>query len=38
MKLTYNGLLDKAYWQERGYQLPLYDIPRLPGPPATAAA
>ncbi|WP_298640135.1 mannitol dehydrogenase family protein [uncultured Cardiobacterium sp.] len=27
MKLTYNGLLNKAHWQERGYQLPLYDIP-----------
>jgi len=29
MKLTLNALQDKAWWQERGYQLPLYDIPRV---------
>ncbi|MDO4642648.1 MAG: mannitol dehydrogenase family protein [Cardiobacteriaceae bacterium] len=29
MKLTLNALQDKAFWQERGYQLPLYDIPRV---------
>ena len=36
MKLTYNGLLNKAYWQERGYQLPLYDIPRVRAATLTA--
>ena len=29
MKLTLNALQDKAWWQEHGYELPLYDIPRV---------
>ena len=29
MKLTLNALQNKAWWQEHGYELPLYDIPRV---------